>query len=81
MSNVKVSIVVDDEHAKKAKLSRVVAALKRSGLHVHEILDAAGVVTGSVDEKKVASLRKLAGVANVELAGTVGIAPPESDVQ
>jgi len=55
--------VADDQ---VADMSTVVEALRDAGLTVAEILDSAGVVTGTVDREALASLSTVPGVVDVE---------------
>ncbi|NUT92210.1 MAG: hypothetical protein HOY78_09270 [Saccharothrix sp.] len=53
--------------------STVVPALTGVGMAVDRVLDALGVVTGSVPEDAVAALREVPGVAHVERQRQVGL--------
>lgn len=61
-------------------LHDTVAALKKKGLKVDNVMDAIGVVSGEIAEGKLAALREVPGVT-VEREGTVQIAPPDSPIQ
>lgn len=64
------------------RMGEVVARLREAGVEVEEEMEAAGIVTGSVDES--ASLDRLLdidGVGAAEEEETYRIPPPESDVQ
>lgn len=74
-----VSILVADSHVRE--YAAVVGRCKQAGLHnVHE-LPTIGVINGSIATEKVADLEHIEGVASVERQTTLGVAPPESDVQ
>jgi len=50
-------------------------------MHVDEVLDAMGIITGSVPADRRAALERLPGVAAVEAEQTFQIAPPDADIQ
>ncbi|HWI02417.1 MAG TPA: hypothetical protein VNT52_01065, partial [Acidimicrobiales bacterium] len=52
-----------------------------AGMHVDEVLDAMGIITGSVPADRRAALERLPGVAAVEAEQTFQIAPPDADIQ
>ena len=54
--------------------------LEAAGLHVDQVLDATGIVTGSADAKHVARLRRVKGVSDVSADYPVDIGPPDADV-
>lgn len=62
-------------------MSTVVDALRAAGLRVGEVLDSAGIVTGTVDGEAVASLSAVPGVLDVERSRVYQVPPPESPVQ
>ena len=76
---VAVVVSVDDEHLDD--LSTVVDALRHAGLRVDSVLDAVGVVTGTVASAAVETLESVPGVAEVELQRVHHIAPPDGQVQ
>jgi hypothetical protein len=60
----------------------IAAALRDAGLQQLQVLPATGVITGAVDDAAAAErLAALDGVAAVEPARDVGIAPPDAPVQ
>lgn len=62
-------------------MSTVVEALRDAGLTVTEVLDAAGVVTGTVDREALLSLSTVPGVADVERSRVYQLPPPDSPIQ
>jgi hypothetical protein len=62
-------------------MSTVVDALRAAGLRVNEVLDSAGVVTGTVDGAALASLSAVPGVVDVERSRVYQVPPPDSPVQ
>jgi hypothetical protein len=54
--------------------------LKAAGLHVEQVLDATGIVTGSADARNVAKLKRVKGVADVSADHPVDIGPPDADI-
>jgi hypothetical protein len=79
MADVKLSVSVDDTHLEC--FSDVVRACTDAGMDVEHQMETVGVISGKIDETKLESLRRVGGVAAVEPERTVGIAPPESEVQ
>lgn len=79
MSEVNLSVSVDDEHLDR--FSEVVESCKKIGMKVGQQLESIGVITGSIDPAKLNSLRRVDGVSQIEQSREVHIAPPGSDVQ
>jgi hypothetical protein len=59
----------------------VAAQLRAAGMTVERVLGAVGVITGSVDSERRASLAAVPGVVAVELDRPVQLAPPDSAIQ
>jgi hypothetical protein len=59
------------------RLPAVVADLAAAGLVVDDVLEALGMVTGSVAPSSFPALSAVVGVAGVERQRTVDVAPPE----
>ena len=76
---VAVAVSIDDDHLDD--LDKVVAELRRVGLRVDSVLDAVGVVTGTVAGTAVEALESVPGVAEVELQRVHRISPPDGQVQ
>jgi hypothetical protein len=74
-----VVVSVDDDHLDD--IEKVVAQLRRAGLHVDNVLDAVGVVTGTVPGSSVETLESVPGVAEVELQRVNRVAPPDAEIQ
>lgn len=79
MADENVNVSVADDHLHR--FDEVVRRMKRAGLKVDQQLEGVGVVSGSIDSAKVQDLEGTPGVSSVERSRTVGIAPPESDIQ
>jgi hypothetical protein len=76
-----VDVMVSVADDRLANLDEVVAGLRRAGLNVGEVLEAAGTVTGTVDPDAIDALCAVPGVVDVERQRDYQIAPPDSDVQ
>jgi hypothetical protein len=64
------------------RFDAVVNAARRAGLDVvGEPMAALGTLSGRIAVDRVDALRKVPGVAGVELAREVSIPPPDRDVQ
>lgn len=79
MSNVNLSIAVDENHIDR--ILEVAQNLQSAGMNVEQVLEKLGIITGSSDSEKVESLSKIEGVSHVELSREYKLAPPESDLQ
>jgi hypothetical protein len=61
-------------------IREVTRDLKAAGLTIDQILTATGIVTGSADEKSLARLKRVKGVADISADNPVDIGPPDADV-
>lgn len=78
----KVEVIVTVAEDRKANLKQIASELQSSGLEITaEPLESLGMISGKAAEKNLDQLKNVNGVTAVEKAGTVQIAPPESDVQ
>jgi hypothetical protein len=74
-------VIVSVADDRIADMPTVVAALRRAGLTVTDVLDAAGVVTGTVSGDAIAALSRVPGVVDVETPRGIQLPPPDSPVQ
>ncbi len=58
-------VTVDDENL--AIIQSVVTGLESAGMQVDRVLPVTGIITGAVSQSKLEGLRKVAGVAHVEV--------------
>ncbi|WP_433270587.1 hypothetical protein ACQPZF_10195 [Actinosynnema sp. CS-041913] len=72
----KVVVSVADESL--SDLTAVVADLREAGLVVDDVLEALGMVTGSVAPEAIRSLKAVPGVADVERQRVVHLPPGSS---
>jgi hypothetical protein len=79
VADEQVTISVDDAH--RDRFAEVVQASERAGLQVEQQLEGIGVIVGRIERGKRQQLEQVAGVAAVEGARRIQIAPPESEVQ
>ena len=68
MSNVNISVSVDDEYIEK--ILDVVADLQAAGMNVENIMPILGVITGSVESTQMDALYDVKGVDAVEVSRT-----------
>ena len=59
----------------------VAEQLRAAGMTVERVLGAVGIVTGSVDSERRASLAAVPGVVAVEPDRPIQLAPPDAEVQ
>ena len=61
----RVVVTVDDQFLEKIK--SVATGLRSAGMQVDKIMPVVGIVSGEVAQGKMAALKKVKGVANVEI--------------
>jgi hypothetical protein len=71
------TVLLDENVDAAAVLKR----LRAAGFKVEQSMESIGVVTGTVPDGKMASIRKITGVKSVELEQDYQLAPPDSPVQ
>ncbi len=74
-----VTVTVADSHV--AAVQELAQRLARTGMQVDQVLAAAGVITGSVQDDQLEAIAALDGVAAVEGQVPIQLAPPDADVQ
>jgi hypothetical protein len=79
MDDENITVTVGDDHV--GDVNGVAEQLKGAGMRVDQVLDAMGIITGSVPAKRRAALERLPGVASVEAEQTFQIPPPDADIQ
>ena len=79
MSEVKISVSVDDAHLPQMK--QVSEQLQSSGMNIEQTLSSIGVISGSIESDKLDSLYRVEGVKNVESQQNYKLAPPDSNLQ
>jgi hypothetical protein len=78
----KVEVIITVAEDRKANLKQIASELQSFGLEITaEPLESLGMISGKAAEKNLDQLKKVNGVTAIEKAGTVQIAPPESDIQ
>jgi hypothetical protein len=78
----KVEVIITVAEDRKANLKQIASELQRFGLEITaEPLESLGMISGKAAEKNLDQLKNVNGVTAIEKAGTVQIAPPESDIQ
>ena len=73
------TVTVDDRHL--ASIDDVANDLRGSGMRVGQVLRELGIITGSVDFSRRASLRSVDGVLSVDSAVNFHLPPPDSPIQ
>jgi hypothetical protein len=76
---VALTVSVDDEHLDR--LENVADRLREAGMQVDRALPAIGTITGAVAASKLAALRAIEGVADVEESREYQLPPPDSPIQ
>ncbi len=78
-SDIRVTVTVDDGHLNDVE--GVAGQLRAAGVNVEQVLDAVGIITGSVPADRRSSISGIDGVAAVEDELTFQLPPPDADVQ
>lgn len=76
----KTRILITVAEAGKTRLSAVGRALKKQGVEIDSTLEAVGIMTGSIEKARLATLKPGKGVT-VEIEQGVQLAPPSSPLQ
>lgn len=79
MSEVKISVSVDDAHL--PRMQQISQQLQSSGMKIEQTLSSIGVICGSIQSDKLNSLYQVEGVKNIESQQGYQLAPPDSNVQ
>ena len=77
--DIELIVTVDESHL--SRMQEIAETLRAKGLKDIRTLPGIGAITGRGRSDLVSALRRVSGVAAAEIAGTVQIAPPESDIQ
>lgn len=77
----RVAVIVSLDDAAIDRVGEVVAMLERAGLEVRDVQDAIGIVSGAADASLLPALRRLRGIAAVEIERQHQLPPPDSDLQ
>jgi len=72
-------VTVDDQHA--TAMGQVAATLRANGMQVSQVLEAIGVITGTVPDGGETALRSIQGVKSVDPALNIAIPSPDSPLQ
>ena len=62
-------------------IERVAERLRAAGMSVRQVLGEVGIIAGSVDAGRRASLAAVPGVLSVEIERNVQIPPPDAEIQ
>lgn len=74
-----VTVTVAGDHI--ARLDSLAESLRAAGMTVDRVLDAVGVITGTLPAGRREAVEALPGVGAVETQTEYRLAPPDSDVQ
>jgi hypothetical protein len=80
-SSRKVEVTVTISESALHRMPQIAKQLRARGLTVTHLLEQSGIIAGTAPDDQVDGLRSIEGVAAVEPAGSVQIAPPESGIQ
>jgi hypothetical protein len=75
------SVIVTISDESLNDIDNVAKQLGSSGMKVKQILQATGVITGSMPSSKLDDLKKINGVMSVEEEVTSHLPPPDSSLQ
>jgi hypothetical protein len=74
-----IMVTVDDAHL--ATVENVAQQLRSRGMHVDQVLEAIGIITGSVADHQFSTLESVEGVGSIEEQQQFHLPPPDADVQ
>ncbi|MGH3788775.1 MAG: hypothetical protein ACRDRG_20000 [Pseudonocardiaceae bacterium] len=74
-----ITITVDDDHV--GRINDLANQLRAAGMQVHQVLGAAGIITGAVPDAQRPAIAQVPGVASVENQQEFQLPPPDSDIQ
>lgn len=74
-----VTVTIDHDHL--LCIDDLAHQLRTAGMHVDQVLDAVGVITGSVTDDQRSVISRLPGVAGIEDQNMFRLPPPDSDIQ
>jgi uncharacterized NAD-dependent epimerase/dehydratase family protein len=78
---VRRAVTVTAADPQAGAMEELATRLRQAGMDVDQLLGALGVITGTVDDARLAAIEALPGVAAVEAQGSFQIPPPDADVQ
>ncbi|GAB3521785.1 hypothetical protein [Arthrobacter monumenti] len=76
---IHITVTVDQEHIRV--IGDVATVLRTKGMHVEQVLDSIGIITGSLPEDRRPELEAAEGVESVDEQQHFQLAPPDSDIQ
>ncbi len=79
MSNVEVSICVDDAHI--SQIEQIAQKLQSSGMTVTQTLPNIGIINGSIASEQLNNVAQIEGVQTIEPQQTYQLNPPSSHIQ
>jgi hypothetical protein len=79
MTKILLTIAISDDYLEC--ILDVAQNLRAAGLHVAQIMDTVGVITGSCEPSRVRAMATVEGVASVEASHTHHLAPPDAPIQ
>ena len=74
-----VTVTVDEAHA--GAIDEVAARLRDAGMTIDRVLEAIGVITGSVAASRLHLVEAVEGVASVEEQTSFELPPPDAEAQ
>ncbi len=79
MSNIEVSVCVDDAHV--SQIEQIAQKLQSSGMTVTQTLPNIGIINGSIASEQLNNVAQIEGVQTVEPQHTYQLNPPSSHIQ
>lgn len=74
-----ITVTVDEAHL--TSIHDVAQQLRSQGMHVDQVLESVGVITGSVPDHHYSALKSIEGVSSVDEQHQFHVPPPDADVQ
>ena len=79
MAMTEFTVTVDDDHLDK--IEELAARLRSSGMHIDQVLNEVGVISGFAPSDRRQDLRAVPGVMSIEGVRTFQLPPSDSPIQ
>lgn len=76
---MKITVTVAEPH--RTEIAGVVERLRSAGMDIDQVLEALGMITGSIAAEKLSMVEALDGVASVDEQMGFQLPPPGDDIQ
>jgi hypothetical protein len=74
-------VVVTVKESHRGEIADIAQELSSRGMHIHDVQELVGTISGSAASNAWKSLREIPGVASVDAQQDIALPPSDSDVQ